>query len=76
MEEGKIATGRKELHRWHLMRMAEVGKITLKEAIQRKHIEERAWIQVALQRIRRDHPKIGSPRMTELLEIRWERCWE
>jgi hypothetical protein len=57
------------------MKMAEVRKITLKEASE-KHIEERAWIQVALQKIRRDHPKIGSPRMTELLEIRWERCWE
>jgi hypothetical protein len=32
MEEGNIAIGQKELHRWHLMEMVEACKITLKEA--------------------------------------------
>jgi hypothetical protein len=32
MKEEKVLMGQKELHRWHLMKMAEVGKITLKEA--------------------------------------------
>ena len=31
MDEGKTPMGQKELHRWHLMNMADVGKITLKE---------------------------------------------
>ena len=32
MDEGKTPMGQKELHRWHLMKMAEVGKITFKKA--------------------------------------------
>jgi hypothetical protein len=32
MDEGKTPMGQKELHRWHLMNMAEVDKITFKEA--------------------------------------------
>jgi transposase len=32
MEEEKILMGQKQLQRWHLMKMVEVGKITLKEA--------------------------------------------
>jgi hypothetical protein len=32
MKEEKIPMGQKELHRWHLMKMVEVGKITVKEA--------------------------------------------
>ena len=32
METEKILMGQKQLQRWHLMEMVEVGKITLKEA--------------------------------------------
>ena len=32
MEQEKILMGQKQLQRWHLMKMVEVGKITLKEA--------------------------------------------
>jgi transposase len=32
MEQEKILMGQKELKRWHLMKMAEAGKITLREA--------------------------------------------
>jgi hypothetical protein len=32
METEKILMGQKQLQRWHLMKMVEVGKITLKEA--------------------------------------------
>ena len=32
MEEEKIPTGQKELRPWHMMKMPEVEKITLKEA--------------------------------------------
>jgi transposase len=32
MEQEKILMGQKQLERWHLMKMVEVGKITLKEA--------------------------------------------
>ena len=33
MEQEKILMGQKELKRWHLMKMAEAGKITLREAV-------------------------------------------
>jgi hypothetical protein len=33
MKEEKIPKGQKELQRWHLMKMAEAGKITLKGAL-------------------------------------------
>jgi hypothetical protein len=32
MEEEKISLGQKWVHRWHLMKMGDVGKITLKKA--------------------------------------------
>jgi hypothetical protein len=32
MEEEKITMGKKQLHRLHLMKLVEEGKITLKEA--------------------------------------------
>ena len=32
METEKILMGQKQLQRWHLIKMVEVGKITLKEA--------------------------------------------
>src|SRR3972149_8539937 len=35
MEQEKILMGQKQLQRWHLMKMVEVGKITLKEAGER-----------------------------------------
>ncbi len=35
MEQEKILMGQKQLERWHLMKMVEVGKITLKEAGER-----------------------------------------
>ena len=35
MDEGKTPMGQKELHRWHLMNMADVGKITFKEAAEK-----------------------------------------
>jgi transposase len=35
MKEEKILMGQKQLQRWHLMKMVEVGKITLKEAGER-----------------------------------------
>jgi hypothetical protein len=35
METEKILMGQKQLQRWHLMKMVEVGKITLKEASER-----------------------------------------
>src|SRR4030065_635669 len=35
MEQEKILMGEKQLQRWHLMKMVEVGKITLKEAGER-----------------------------------------
>src|SRR4030065_420036 len=35
MEQEKILMGQKQLQRWHLMKMVEVGKITLKEASER-----------------------------------------
>jgi len=35
METEKILMGQKQLQRWHLMKMVEVGKITLKEAAER-----------------------------------------
>jgi transposase len=35
METEKILMGQKQLQRWHLMKMAELGKITLKEAGER-----------------------------------------
>jgi transposase len=35
MEQEKILMGQKQLQRWHLMKMVEVGKITLKEAAER-----------------------------------------
>jgi hypothetical protein len=31
-EQEKVLTGQRELKRWHLMKMMEVGKITLREA--------------------------------------------
>jgi transposase len=35
METEKILMGQKQLQRWHLMKMVEIGKITLKEASER-----------------------------------------
>jgi hypothetical protein len=35
MEQEKILMGQKQLQQWHLMKMVEVGKITLKEAGER-----------------------------------------
>jgi transposase len=35
MEQETILMGQKQLQRWHLMKMVEVGKITLKEASER-----------------------------------------
>jgi hypothetical protein len=32
MEEEKIPMGQRQMQRWHLIQMVEVGKITLKEA--------------------------------------------
>jgi hypothetical protein len=32
MEQEKILMGQKQLQRWHLMKMVEVGKITLKRS--------------------------------------------
>ncbi len=35
METEKILMGQKQLQGWHLMKMVEIGKITLKEASER-----------------------------------------
>jgi hypothetical protein len=35
MEKEKILMWQKQLQRWHLMKMVEVGKVTLKEAGER-----------------------------------------
>ena len=35
MKVEKIPMGQKELHRWHLMKIVEAGKITLKEVTEK-----------------------------------------
>jgi hypothetical protein len=46
MKEERIPMGQKKLHRWHLMKMAEVGKIILKEASEKMGVSYRQgkWI--------------------------------
>ena len=41
MEQEKILLGQKQLQRWHLMKMVEVGKITLREAGERIGVSHR-----------------------------------
>jgi hypothetical protein len=42
MKEEKIPMGQKELHRWYLMKVVDVGKITLKEESKKKGLSYRA----------------------------------
>jgi hypothetical protein len=42
MRDVSYPLGKTKLHRWHLMKIAEVGKITLKEASEKMDVSYRA----------------------------------